>query len=888
MLQRLSKVTIAGRLWGVVVVGVVALLVLSWHSRRELEARMMEERRAKVRATVETVHGLVKRFGDLAAAGTLPAAAAQKAALDAVKGLRYEKSEYFWINDLEPRMVMHPIKPELDGKDLSRNKDPNGKLLFVEFVKAVKENPEAGDFVAYLWPKPGHEEPVPKLSFVKQYAPWGWVIGSGLYLDDLDAALARETVRLGVAAALIALFLAAAAWVIARSVRRTITSLSAQSAVLTEAVAEGRLAVRADPGAVHEEFRAVAEGMNRTMDAFAPIRVAIECNARIARADLPDRLSNDWKGEFGELRDAVNGIIDMVAKRSADIRALIEAATGGKLDVRADLSKYPGYNGRMMAGINSLVDALVKPLQLASGYMVRLSRGDIPPKIAEAWPGELDALRTSLNTCIDAVNALLADANLVAGATSRGELDTRADAGRHSGDFRKIVEGMNASVDAVARPVRAAAEALERIARGETPPPVEQAFAGSFDQIRRNLNEVIASLDVLVEEVGVVLSAAQAGDLKKRAGADRVHGVYREILQGVNETFAGLAAPMDEAARVLGSLETRDLRARMQGDYQGDYARLKHSLNASVDALSDALRQVAGSVEQLSSASAQIAASSRSVADGASQQASSIEETSSSLESMAATANQAADSARQANSLARTAKGAAVDGSTAMEQMVGAMGRIRASAEGTSQIIKDINEIAFQTNLLALNAAVEAARAGEAGRGFAVVAEEVRALAMRSKQAASKTEELIRQSVQEAAQGEETSHRVSEKLTEITGAVGRVTDIMAEIAEGASEQAKGIEQVNQAIGLMDKVTQQNAASSEQSSASAAELSGRAQELAATVATFRIVQGPDAPARPAAAAPRPARARGARSSGKTAIPLSPGEAVPGPGDRFQDF
>jgi methyl-accepting chemotaxis protein len=446
---------------------------------------------------------------------------------------------------------------------------------------------------------------------------------------------------------------------------------------------------------------------------------------------------------------------------------------------------------------------------------------------------------------------------------------------------------MNASVDAVARPVRAAAEALERIARGETPPPVEQVFAGSFDQIRRNLNEVIASLDVLVEEVGVVLSAAQAGDLKKRASADRAHGVYRKILRGVNETFGGLAAPMDEAARVLGSLETRDLRARMQGDYRGDYARLKDSLNASVDALSDALRQVAGSVEQLSSASAQIAASSRSVADGASQQASSIEETSSSLESMAATANQAADSARQANSLARTAKGAAVDGSSAMEQMVGAMGRIRASAEGTSQIIKDINEIAFQTNLLALNAAVEAARAGEAGRGFAVVAEEVRALAMRSKQAASKTEELIRQSVQEAAQGEETSHRVSAKLTEITGAVGRVTDIMAEIAEGASEQAKGIEQVNQAIGLMDKVTQQNAASSEQSSASAAELSGRAQELAATVATFRIAQGPEAGSpRPAARASRPAPV--GRPNGKTAIPLSPGEAVPAPGDRFQDF
>ena len=226
-----------------------------------------------------------------------------------------------------------------------------------------------------------------------------------------------------------------------------------------------------------------------------------------------------------------------------------------------------------------------------------------------------------------------------------------------------------------------------------------------------------------------------------------------------------------------------------------------------------------------------------------------------------------------------------------LQDLTASMESIRESSGKVARIIRTIDEIAFQTNILALNAAVEAARAGEAGRGFAVVAEEVRALAMRSKQAASKTEELIRQSVREAAQGEETSHRVSEKLAEITGAVGRVTDIMAEIADGASEQAKGIEQVNQAIGLMDKVTQQNAASSEQSSASAAELSGRAQELAATVATFRMAQAQEP------AAPRPARTpkaargggeRGARPNGKTSIPLSPGESVPAPGDRFQDF
>jgi methyl-accepting chemotaxis protein len=180
--------------------------------------------------------------------------------------------------------------------------------------------------------------------------------------------------------------------------------------------------------------------------------------------------------------------------------------------------------------------------------------------------------------------------------------------------------------------------------------------------------------------------------------------------------------------------------------------------------------------------------------------------------------------------------------------MTGAMTKIRASAEGTSQIIKDINEIAFQTNLLALNAAVEAARAGEAGRGFAVVAEEVRALALRSKEAATKTEDLIRQSVKEAGEGEVTSKHVSERLAEIVGAIGKVSDIVAEITATSKEQSSGIEQVNRAVTQMDKVTQQNAANSEESSSAAQELSGQAEELAAMVATFKLDAHGSPPAR----------------------------------------
>jgi methyl-accepting chemotaxis protein len=196
-----------------------------------------------------------------------------------------------------------------------------------------------------------------------------------------------------------------------------------------------------------------------------------------------------------------------------------------------------------------------------------------------------------------------------------------------------------------------------------------------------------------------------------------------------------------------------------------------------------------------------------------------------------------------------------------MEEMAGAMNRIRASAEGTSQIIKDINEIAFQTNLLALNAAVEAARAGDAGRGFAVVAEEVRSLALRSKDAAQRSEALIRQSVGEAEGGEATTRRVGAKLSEIAADVLEVSEVVAAIAGNAAEQAKRVEHVSTSVSDMGKVTDQNACGAEESSSAAAELATRAEELTQIVRSFKLDdRQPAAPARHprALAAPVPRR------------------------------
>ncbi len=490
------------------------------------------------------------------------------------------------------------------------------------------------------------------------------------------------------------------------------------------------------------------------------------------------------------------------------------------------------------------------------------------------------------------IRALLAEAGKLGRAVQEGKLDVRGDLAAVSPEFQPIVAGVNQTIDAFVTPIRVTAAYVDRIAKGDIPPKIDDAYQGDFNVIKQNLNTCIDVVHALTDDAVTLSRAAVAGQLSVRADVARHHGDYRKIVEGVNATLDAVLGPIHEASDVLQKLAQRDLTARARGDYHGDHARTKDALNATAAALHDSIAQVAQSVEQVSSASTQIASSSQAVASGASEQAASLEETSSSLESMASMTKHATDNAQQANALAQQARSAATDGGAAMEQMSSAMGKIKASAEGTSQIIKDINEIAFQTNLLALNAAVEAARAGEAGRGFAVVAEEVRSLALRSKEAATKTEELIRQSVREAGEGEVTARHVHEKLSEIASSVTKVSDIVAEIAASAKEQSAGIDQVNKAVAQMNQVTQGNAASSEESSSAATELSGQAQELAAMVATFRIQRAVRAPEtaqaqrRPAVAprAPVPAAPKHANGHGNGAFTaLAASQLIPLDGD-----
>jgi ABC-type transporter Mla subunit MlaD len=259
--------------------------------------------------------------------------------------------------------------------------------------------------------------------------------------------------------------------------------------------------------------------------------------------------------------------------------------------------------------------------------------------------------------------------------------------------------------------------------------------------------------------------------------------------------------------------------------------------------IGEAVAQLTGASDQVEMASQQVAESSQQLAAGASQQAASVEEASSSLEELTSMTRSNLENASQASERATQSRDAAHRGREAMERMTETIGRIKTSADETAQILRTIDEIAFQTNLLALNAAVEAARAGDAGKGFAVVAEEVRNLALRSAEAASRTGQLIEDSQKNADNGVNVTKEMSEALGAIVGNIDEVTQLAQSVTQATEEQTRGIDQINKAVAEVDKVTQISAATSEESASASEELSSQAVELRSLVEELdRVVQG----------------------------------------------
>lgn len=430
----------------------------------------------------------------------------------------------------------------------------------------------------------------------------------------------------------------------------------------------------------------------------------------------------------------------------------------------------------------------------AAAASERIARGDLSIRVQEQ--SDKDILSKNLNYCIDNINMLVTDVNALAQAAVEGKLNTRADVTKHNGDFRKVVEGVNKTLDEVIEPIREASAVLQEMSQGN-------------------------------------LQLRVTGNYK---------GDHAQIKDAMNDTLNALSSYVGEISLVLNEMANSNLDVGINNEYKGDFAQIKDALNLIIETFNEVFTEINSSADQVASGSRQVSDGSQALSQGATEQASSIEELTVSISQVATQTKENAINANQANQLALVAREIAEQGNIQMQEMLKSMGEINESSANISKIIKVIDEIAFQTNILALNAAVEAARAGQHGKGFAVVAEEVRNLAARSANAAKETTTLIEGSIKKVENGTQIANGTAKALYEIVDGVAKAAHLVGDIAGASNDQATSIAQINKGVEQVSQVVQTNSATAEESAAASEELSGQAEILKDMIIRFRLKRG----------------------------------------------
>jgi methyl-accepting chemotaxis protein len=388
--------------------------------------------------------------------------------------------------------------------------------------------------------------------------------------------------------------------------------------------------------------------------------------------------------------------------------------------------------------------------------------------------------------------------------------------------------GRNDEIGAMARTVEVFRENARKVDE-----MTEEERAASV----RRRTERSEMMQTLQAAFGEVVDAAVAGDFSKRVDAQFPDEELNGLARSVNNLVATVDRGIAETGSVLAALADTDLTQRMQGDYEGAFARLKADTNAVADKLTDIVGQLQGTSRALKTATGELLSGANDLSERTTRQAATIEETSAAMEQLATTVMENAERARKASEAAAGVTHTAEEGGQVMHQATEAMERITSSSGKISNIIGMIDDIAFQTNLLALNASVEAARAGEAGKGFAVVAVEVRRLAQSAAEASSEVKALIEQSATEVSGGSRLVADAAAKLGVMLEAARSANELMSGIARESREQASSIEEVTTSVRTMDEMTQHNAALVEETNAAIEQTEAQASELDRIVDIF---------------------------------------------------
>ncbi len=407
-------------------------------------------------------------------------------------------------------------------------------------------------------------------------------------------------------------------------------------------------------------------------------------------------------------------------------------------------------------------------------------------------------------------------------------------------DEQKILtDTMFRSVDNIIKLNNSIINMTDNANNGILEPIDTTGFHNSWLSILEELNKLLITIEVPISEVNSVLSEMAIGNLDTTING-KYKGVFNDMKQNVNTSVSAVNSAIQETNDSLARIADNDLAFKITTEYQGDFNKIKYAINSIVDRLNNVFGDFLVSTNNVTEIANTLTNSSVNIANGATEQAATIQELNVTIEVINGNTRENAKKSENAQEIANDSMNNAVRGDSEMKTMLKAMEEIKSASDNIANIIKVIDDIAFQTNLLALNAAVEAARAGEHGKGFAVVAEEVRALAGRSKEAASQTADLINESLTKVNLGNSLAKSTASALNEIVTSVSQVSDLLDEISTSSNEQADAISEIVSNLSSFESVVQSNTLESEESAYSAKNLSEQAQSLKSLIEEFELL------------------------------------------------
>ena len=453
------------KLWLIAALAVVALSVSMAMSIYRLDAMLTSEKELKTRHLVETAFGVLEHFYNVAKAGEMSESDAKHGALSVIRNLRYDRDGYFWINDMHPTMVMHPYKPELDGKDLSDYKDADGKKLFVDVVATVRKG-DAG-FVYYYWEKQGFSKPVRKVSYVKGFAPWGWVIGSGIYLDDVSEVFFAGVKHNIFILALIAVLFGAVAWLLSLSIIRPMGAEPAYFAGIVREVAEGNLALSFNTDEKHSDsLLGVVKNMVGSLNKMV---------GKVGRS------ATELSHVSGKLTDAANRVASATQVQSSGIAGTSSAIN----EINASLKEVTLWVDNLSRSATESSSSILE--MSASNDEVAQNMGDLSKSVEEVSTS-IFQMSATIRQVSSGVSTLL-DATTTT-ALSVSEMD----------DSIKQVEMHATDTASITDAVRQDAE------RGKEAVDATIAGIGAIRNSAQITSEVIATLSERVRDIGAIIT----------------------------------------------------------------------------------------------------------------------------------------------------------------------------------------------------------------------------------------------------------------------------------------------------------------------------------------------------------------------------------------------